>query len=84
VKSEEVKTGCNLAESSEEGYDSKTAILPMMMMTMILSSKYSGSQCYILQEKLYKFLLETVQNLYEFIPRRTATILHAKGGPSPN
>jgi hypothetical protein len=26
-----VKTGCNLAESSKEGYGSKRAVLPMMM-----------------------------------------------------
>jgi hypothetical protein len=39
AKSKEVKTGwsntqewTNLAESSKEGYDSKRAVLPMMMM----------------------------------------------------
>jgi hypothetical protein len=26
-----VKTGCNLAESSKEGYGSKRAVLPMMV-----------------------------------------------------
>jgi hypothetical protein len=31
AKSEEVKTGSNLAESSEEGYGSKRALLPMVM-----------------------------------------------------
>jgi hypothetical protein len=31
-----VKTGCNLAESSKEGYGSKRAILPMMMMMMMM------------------------------------------------
>jgi hypothetical protein len=36
-----------------------------------------------LQEKWYKILLETVQNLYEPIPRRTAAILKAKGSPDP-
>jgi hypothetical protein len=30
-----VKTGCNLAESSEEGYDSKRAVLPMMIIMML-------------------------------------------------
>jgi hypothetical protein len=30
MKSREVKTGCNPAESSEEGYASKRAVLPMM------------------------------------------------------
>jgi hypothetical protein len=32
VKSKEVKTGSNLAESSKEGYGSKRDVLPMMMM----------------------------------------------------
>jgi hypothetical protein len=32
AKSEEVKTGFNLAESSKVGYGSKRAVLPMMMM----------------------------------------------------
>jgi hypothetical protein len=27
-----VKTGCNFTESSKEGYGSKRAVLPMMMM----------------------------------------------------
>jgi hypothetical protein len=27
--------------------------------------------------------LETVQNLYEFIPGRIAAVLKAKGGPTP-
>jgi hypothetical protein len=31
-----VKTGCNLAESSKEGYGSKWAVLPMMMMMMMM------------------------------------------------
>jgi hypothetical protein len=31
-----VNTGCNLAESSQEGYDSKRAVLPMMMMMMMM------------------------------------------------
>jgi hypothetical protein len=31
AKSKEVKTGCNLAESSTEDCGSKTAVLPMMM-----------------------------------------------------
>jgi hypothetical protein len=34
VKFKEVKTGCNLAESSKEGCGSKRAVLPMMMMMM--------------------------------------------------
>jgi hypothetical protein len=37
----------------------------------------------VLQEEWYKILLHTVQNLYESIPRRTATVLTAKGGPTP-
>jgi hypothetical protein len=36
-----------------------------------------------LQEEGSKIPLETVQNLYESIPRRTAAVLRAKGGPSP-
>jgi hypothetical protein len=36
AKSKEVKTGCNLTEISREGYDSKEAILPMMMMMMMI------------------------------------------------
>jgi hypothetical protein len=31
AKSQKVKTGCSLAESSVEGYGSKRAVLPMMM-----------------------------------------------------
>jgi hypothetical protein len=34
AKSKEVKTGCNLAGSSKEGYGSKRAVLPTMMMMM--------------------------------------------------
>jgi hypothetical protein len=36
VKSKEVKTGCNLAGSSNEGYDSKRNVLSMMMMMMMI------------------------------------------------
>jgi hypothetical protein len=35
----------------------------------------------LLQEEWYKILPETVQNLHESIPRRTAAILKAEGGP---
>jgi hypothetical protein len=31
TKSKEVKTGCNLIESSKECYGSESAVLPMMM-----------------------------------------------------
>jgi hypothetical protein len=31
-----VKTGCNLAESSEEGYGSKTAVLPMLLFLLMM------------------------------------------------
>jgi hypothetical protein len=31
-----VKTGSNPAESSKEGYDSKRAVLPMMIMMMMM------------------------------------------------
>jgi hypothetical protein len=35
-----VKTRCNLAESSKEGYGPKRAVLPMvMMMMMIMNGK---------------------------------------------
>jgi hypothetical protein len=36
-----------------------------------------------LQEEWYKIPLETVENKYESIPRRTASVLKAKGGPAP-
>jgi hypothetical protein len=36
-----------------------------------------------LQEEWYKLPLETVQNLYEFIPSRIAAVLKAKGGLAP-
>jgi hypothetical protein len=36
AKSGEVKTGCNLAESCNEGYGSKRADLPMTIMMMIV------------------------------------------------
>jgi hypothetical protein len=38
---------------------------------------YRQSSCDVLQEELYKIPLETVQNVYEFIPR-TAAVLKAK------
>jgi hypothetical protein len=37
----------------------------------------------VLQEEWYKIPLQTVQNLYEYIPKRTAAMLKAKGGPTP-
>jgi transposase len=37
----------------------------------------------VLQEEWHKIWLETVQNLYEFIPIRIAAVLMAKGGPIP-
>jgi hypothetical protein len=37
-----------------------------------------------LQEGLYKIPLETVQNLYESIPRRIMAVLKGKGGPTPD
>jgi hypothetical protein len=36
AKSKEVKTGCNLAEYSKEGYGSKRSVLPMMKMMMMM------------------------------------------------
>jgi hypothetical protein len=37
----------------------------------------------VLQEEWYKILLESVQTLHESIPRRTAAVLKAEGGPTP-
>jgi hypothetical protein len=37
----------------------------------------------VFQEEWYKILLETVQNLYESIPRRIAAVLKAKHGSTP-
>jgi hypothetical protein len=37
----------------------------------------------VLQEESYNILLETVQKLYESIPRRIVAVLKAKGGPAP-
>jgi hypothetical protein len=37
----------------------------------------------VLQEEWYRIPLETVQNLYESIPRRTAVVLKANDGPTP-
>jgi hypothetical protein len=37
----------------------------------------------VLHEEWYKIPLETVQNLYKSIPRRTAAVLKAKVGPTP-
>jgi hypothetical protein len=37
----------------------------------------------VLQEEWYKIPLETIQNLYDSIPRRNAAVLKTKGGPTP-
>jgi hypothetical protein len=37
----------------------------------------------VLQEEWYKIPLETVQSLYESIPRKIAAVLKGKGGPTP-
>jgi hypothetical protein len=37
----------------------------------------------VLHEKWYTIPLETVQNLYESIPRRIAAVLKAKSSPTP-
>jgi hypothetical protein len=37
----------------------------------------------VLQEEWYKTPLQTVQNLYESIPKGHAAILNTKGGPKP-
>jgi hypothetical protein len=36
----------------------------------------------VLQEEWYKIMLETVQNLYESIPRRIMAVLKANGDPA--
>jgi hypothetical protein len=40
VKSKEVETGCTLAEYSKEGYRSKRAVLPMLMMMISIIRSY--------------------------------------------
>jgi hypothetical protein len=37
----------------------------------------------VLQEEWHKIPPESVQNLYEEIPRRTVAVLKARGGPTP-
>jgi hypothetical protein len=37
----------------------------------------------VFQEEWYKIPLETVQNLYESIPRRISAVLKAEYGPVP-
>jgi hypothetical protein len=37
----------------------------------------------VLQDEWYTILLLTVENLYKSIPRRSAAVLKAKGGPAP-
>jgi hypothetical protein len=37
----------------------------------------------VLKEEWYKIPLDTVQNLYEFIPRRIADMLKVKASPAP-
>jgi hypothetical protein len=37
VKSKEVKTGCNLAESSKEGYCSKRAVLSVTVVVVMMT-----------------------------------------------
>jgi hypothetical protein len=36
----------------------------------------------VLQEEWYKIPVETIQNLYEYIPSGTAAVLKAKCGPT--
>jgi transposase len=43
----------------------------------------SLKQLSVLQEEWYKIPLETLQYLYESIPRTTAAVFKAKGGPTP-
>jgi hypothetical protein len=46
-------------------------------------SRYLKQLEEVLQEEWFKILLETVQNLYGSISRKNATVLKAKGGPTP-
>jgi hypothetical protein len=42
-----VKTGSNLAESSKEGYFSKRAVLPMIMMVIIIRNNNKNERIVI-------------------------------------
>jgi hypothetical protein len=44
AKPKEVKTGCNLAESSTEGHGSKRAVLPVMTMMIMMMNDCSASE----------------------------------------
>jgi hypothetical protein len=47
------------------------------------SSPTSLKQLDVLQEEWYEIHLQTVRKLFESIPRMTAAVLKAKGGPTP-
>jgi hypothetical protein len=47
AKSKDVKTGCTLADSSKEGYGSKRAVLPVMMMMIGRKHPISPSTYFI-------------------------------------
>jgi hypothetical protein len=46
MKFKEVKTGSNLAESSKEGFGSKSALLPMVVMTKCTSVSTTDTNCF--------------------------------------
>jgi hypothetical protein len=63
VKSKEMKTGCNLAESSKELYGSKMAVLPVM--TMVKEAGCEGEDwVHLAQNRVqWRALVNTVMNL---------------------
>jgi hypothetical protein len=50
MKPKEVKTVCNLVESSKEGYGSKWSVLPTMMITYTTVTK-NMNQFFVILEK---------------------------------
>jgi hypothetical protein len=47
-----VKTGCNLAEFSKEGYGSKRAIFPMIMIVMMIKTLKPIFWTYVVRNNL--------------------------------
>jgi hypothetical protein len=62
--------------------ESLWSVLETRVRNRFLSSTSLKQLKDVLHEEWYKILLQTVQNLYESIPR-TAAVLKAKGGPTP-
>jgi hypothetical protein len=59
MKSEEVKTGYNLAESSKEGYGSKRAVLPMIIIMIWFLSDQTGGDGRNFEKQNISFILQT-------------------------